>query len=330
MIGYKDIKQIAKTAKAKVNDLLVLAAQNNPFYVGSPAQIEKAKWSAKVYEEMGYAIYMCSRSCVALQNCLNRGGKMGAKCFLVGLAVASLVVCFSAIGRAASDPDLIFYMSFNKASGDEVEDDSGNGNTGTLKGDAEIVKDGKFGSALSAGSAAGYVDCGNAEILNQEFPGLTIEAWIYPETVVGRQGIVMKFPYRIPRDHFGFGLDDKAVGIAVADGKVSERGFNAGTIEEKKWIHVAGTWNSKDNNHELYINGKLAGKGPQTGKGINLNSDKSLTIGGPEDPFNGSIDEVAIYSRVLTEDEIKRDMRGVFAVQASGKVSTTWADIKTQ
>jgi hypothetical protein len=260
---------------------------------------------------------------------------MRARRFLVSLVVASLAVCFSFIGRAASDPDLIFFMSFDKVSGDEVEDDSGNGNTGTLTGDAEITKDGKFGSALSV-SGEGYVDCGNGEILNQEFPGLTIEAWVYPKAHSGIQMVVSKFTYTAEGDHFGLFLSDGKVGMGVADGKVAENGAAIGNtiIKENKWTHIAGTWSSEGFINKVYINGEFDGESKQTGKGINTNSDENLKVGaqvtGQPRYFIGLTDEPAIYGRVLTQDEISRDMVGMAPVQPSGKLPTTWASIRTQ
>lgn len=52
-MGYNEIKAMAKTQKVKVDDLLVLAQQNDPFYTGSPGRLEKAEWFAKVYKDMG-------------------------------------------------------------------------------------------------------------------------------------------------------------------------------------------------------------------------------------------------------------------------------------
>ncbi len=80
--------------------------------------------------------------------------------------------------------------------GDEVEDDSGNGNTGTLNDDAKIVKGGRFGSALSV-SGKGHIDCGNADVLNQEFPGLTVGVWVNPTATDGIRQPVCKWQMRL-------------------------------------------------------------------------------------------------------------------------------------
>ena len=265
---------------------------------------------------------------------LKEGSKVRARHLVVILLVSSLVVCFSSVGGAAKNPDLIFYMSFDNASGDEIEDDSGNGSTGFLNGDAELTADGKFGSALSLGGA-GHVDCGNADILNQDFPGLTIEAWVYPTALGGIQAPAAKWAWTVQGDHFGLFLSEDKPLVAVADGVTSENGLTAtGAINENEWTHVAVTWDSQSFNQQVYINGKLDSEGRQNGSGININSAETLKIGaqitGIPRYFIGLIDEVAVYGRALTEGEIKIDMQGMAPVQPSGKVSTTWVEIKIQ
>ena len=53
-LSYEDIKHLAKELRAKgesvqVGDLLALSRNNDPFYVGSPAVIEKAEWFAEIW-----------------------------------------------------------------------------------------------------------------------------------------------------------------------------------------------------------------------------------------------------------------------------------------
>jgi hypothetical protein len=181
---------------------------------------------------------------------------MRVKSLLISLLIISLAMCFSSIGRAVKDPNLIFYMSFDKTSGNTIEDESGNGNAGALKGDAQITKDGKYGSAVTLGGA-GHVDCGNNKILNQAFPGLTIEAWVNPK-VFGEQAVAVKWAWAVAGDHIGLFLFSGKGLIAVADGATSEGGFQgAKAIKTNEWAHVAGTWNSKDFSYQVYINGDL-------------------------------------------------------------------------
>lgn len=56
--NYSTIKEIAKEEGLSVKDLLALSPANDPFYVSSKGQTEKAMWFAQVYENMG-----CPRPC---------------------------------------------------------------------------------------------------------------------------------------------------------------------------------------------------------------------------------------------------------------------------
>ena len=53
-MNYNEIKQMAKEHGLRTKDLLALAPQNDPFYVGQPAQIEKAQWFADIWKMLGF------------------------------------------------------------------------------------------------------------------------------------------------------------------------------------------------------------------------------------------------------------------------------------
>lgn len=53
MIDYLTLKQLAKANKISVKKLLALAPQNDPFYVGTKGNVEKAEWLANIYREQG-------------------------------------------------------------------------------------------------------------------------------------------------------------------------------------------------------------------------------------------------------------------------------------
>ena len=76
------------------------------------------------------------------------------------------------------------------------------------------------------------------------------------------------------------------------------------------------------------MNGKLETTEKSSGKLPPNNQD--LIIGRYIETLNGIIDEAALYSRLLTEEEINLDMnKGViFAVSPAGKLTTMWASLK--
>jgi len=82
----------------------------------------------------------------------------------------------------------------------------------------------------------------------------------------------------------------------------------------------------------LYFDGKEVGRDTQFQGSVTLTK---LRVGRGQSnfdgwTFNGIIDEVYIFNRILTIDELSQVMNGnVTAVESSGKLATTWAKIRT-
>ena len=51
---YQSIKTFAKAKGRRVDDLIVLAKQNDPFYCGAPADVAKAKWFADLWKRFRF------------------------------------------------------------------------------------------------------------------------------------------------------------------------------------------------------------------------------------------------------------------------------------
>lgn len=98
------------------------------------------------------------------------------------------------------------------------------------------------------------------------------------------------------------------------------------------WTHIAVNYDVGQGVEE-YFNGVLVGEGTKPPKVDAI--DGSFMVGARhpgQEFFKGIIDEVAIYSRALTLDEIKRDMTAVggAAVSDSGKLASTWGEIRNK
>lgn len=53
-MNYEKIKEEAKQRGCTIKDLIVLACQNDPFYVGTPAAVELSDWFTDIWEQFGY------------------------------------------------------------------------------------------------------------------------------------------------------------------------------------------------------------------------------------------------------------------------------------
>ncbi len=72
-----------------------------------------------------------------------------------------------------------------------------------------------------------------------------------------------------------------------------------------EWVFVAGTWRSAGGRGRLYLNGQLDEEGT-VGSGVTLSQTDHIQISGIDSPsrVDGAIDEVAIFDRELTPDEV--------------------------
>jgi len=155
-----------------------------------------------------------------------------------------------------------------------------------------------IGGAFS-GSSNSFVNRGNSANLNIT-GSFTLEAWLNPASVTGSRIILQK------RE----GGNASGYTLYLAEGKVSIR-TNASTrlfgktvLQTNTWTHVAGTYNSTNGLFSVYINGALDTVAAVPGAAPVSNSD-SLFIGkGFNSPFSGQMDEVRIWNRVLTSNEI--------------------------
>lgn len=54
-LTYEELKELAKEQGKRVTDLLALAPQNDPYYSGTPATLEAARWFADLWRRFGYS-----------------------------------------------------------------------------------------------------------------------------------------------------------------------------------------------------------------------------------------------------------------------------------
>lgn len=117
-------------------------------------------------------------------------------------------------------------------------------------------------------------------------------------------------------------------------GQHSDKSLASFSFELNKWYHYAMICNGKVT--KIHINGDFVGEVPEN---YPLPEFKEVTlyVGTGESPGSWQVedcafDEVMIWNKALDENEIKTVMQGhkVFsAVDANGKITTTWAKVKS-
>jgi len=203
---------------------------------------------------------------------------------------------------------------FNEGTGGKVYDLSGNGDVGTLQGNAYFTS-GKFGSALEFDGTGDYVDCGNGA--GNVTDGMTWAFWVNMNDMSGSQDHEFLSKYTALGTNRAY-----RIATSIADNKIlrfmaSEDG-SGGTVSGNdwsdffsfgEWIFVAIT--KQGSTLSAYKNGVYVSSKTDI---IWTGAVTSFKIGGKSTYFNGLIDHVMIFSRALCASEIARLYREPFAM----------------
>ncbi|MEK7397049.1 MAG: LamG domain-containing protein, partial [Candidatus Poribacteria bacterium] len=246
----------------------------------------------------------------------------------------ALLLVWQGNGFCASN--LVAAWSFDEGAGDTVKDVSGNGHNGTISGAKWI--DGKLGKALDFNGDGDQVLVPHDNTLNIKGE-LTVEAWVFPKGWnPDLNAVAQKWEDGTNRRQYQLDVYTERNWWYVSDaGSNWPRAEGKIAVALNQWTHLAGTYDGKT--LRSYTNGKFDVELAQA-NGI-FASDIPLVIGGygPKTPkctyaqnrhFKGIIDEVRIWNKVLTEDEIKAEMgKSIAPVQPLGKCATEWGQIKS-
>lgn len=200
---------------------------------------------------------------------------------------------------------LIAYWDFNGNSDDIAEDVSGSGHNGKLIGGTERIKDGKYGGAIKFNGANSEVFVPYHKDLNPEV--FTITAWAnVASDGTGYRSVVSCRDDLPQRGYIFYCEPQNTWQFWIGTGENHWQAAQGPAVNLDKWDHLAGTY--ADGKHKFYINGKFVS---ERDFDISLNTNEEFLIGAGSNEtrnhhyhFEGIIDEVRLYDRVLSEDEI--------------------------
>ncbi len=196
----------------------------------------------------------------------------------------------------ATTNGLVGYWNFDEGSGTTASDSSGSGNNGTLV-NGPTWTDGKVGSgALSFDGSNDYVSMGNS---NNAPPTFTLSAWVkhnIPENNVGIAGKHTGGNGYYLSTFYNGSNGIRKVSLTINSTTISSNG----SFPEGTWIHVVGVFDGT--NAMLYLNGVFDKSAPSlapnpTSAGFFVGAQNATR-------FNGLIDEVRLYNRALSAQEV--------------------------
>lgn len=168
----------------------------------------------------------------------------------------------------------------------------------------------------------------------------TLSAWVYPDSLSTGQAIVGKYGdggCTAAEDQrqwlFYFTSTDKPTVVLndALNGTGNEPLVAANTsVSNSTWTHLAATIDVGNDKVIIYINGKKDIESTITLTDI-ADGTNPITIGaycsnGSAGRFNGKIDEVKVYTGLLTADEIKMDYNAGSAITLGGVLGTQDAE----
>ena len=251
---------------------------------------------------------------------------------VLALAVMTATVNLAEAQKIVTD-GLVSFWTFDKSDieGDIAKDIVG-GNDGAIIG-GKIVE-GKIEEAIEFSGASDFVDCGSDESLNLT-DAITIELWMKPNSV-GEGGPnagpackaeaavspwSWQLRYNAPGSFMGFQFNADPGGSTWIS--VQQK------LSPGEWYHIVGTFDGSD--IICYLNGVETDRGAIAaiagGNGrFYIGQDGWVNI------FDGVVDEVRIYDRALSEDEIQHNYRAIsqLAVEPSSKLAVAWGTIKVE
>lgn len=219
------------------------------------------------------------------------------------------IVCiFISLSNFVLAQDPIAYYPFDG----DATDQSGNGHHGSENGGIAYTAD-RFGNASSAASFDGVndeIDIGNFGVGNRT--AITLIAWVKINSGASVTGHIIdrwlgigdlrEFELRYDASgHPFFTLgDENGLASVVAEGIID--------IRDDTWHLLVSTWDANGDGYgKLYLDGALIATSPSTQllayKATSLNTIIGFDTDG-NDAFDGSLDDIRIYSRELTATEI--------------------------
>ena len=238
--------------------------------------------------------------------------------------VAGPVWSFKSMPVFVVEPNLVAWYKFELGEGTKAVDWTRKGNDGVLVGDAKWSDEGYAGRALQLDGAADYVEI--PRVVQDDW---TIMLWLRTDNLQqsrsGRLGTVARVRHGAglidgdsggQTENFAFSINgDQIVANCMAEGQGDGGALASNArIRAANWHHAAWTRNAASGDMALFIDGAPDNSGQNDKWKGTKDAQDFIWIGGlqygmSQQYFEGIIDEVKFFTRVLNEDEINVEMR---------------------
>jgi len=233
--------------------------------------------------------------------------------------LASLVIT----NKAVAGPDLAGWWKFDETSGTIATDSSGNGNYGTLVGEPVWIE-GQINGAVELDGTDDHVELPIGSTINT-LTECTIATWVnFFNSGTAWQSV---FEFNNGTTVYMFltpavnTIGSMRFAITTA-GNGAEDVVDAGSMLATDWHHIAVTVSASTTTIIMYLDGQEVGRNINavnnvSSLGVTTNNWIGRSQAMAETYFQGTIDEFFIFSRILSQPEIKDLMEGYSSEIAS-------------
>ncbi|MBN1256756.1 MAG: hypothetical protein JXA52_03520 [Planctomycetes bacterium] len=227
------------------------------------------------------------------------------------------VYASAAVGSAADDS--VLYLKFNETSGSTAYDESDNNNDGTLNGDADWSTSGYLDGCITLDGSGDYVNCDNDSSLRFG-SAITVTAWIKTSGTATYQGIAGKAASRSPASGFAFFLSSGQCRSYIFNSGTNSWSFGPTDLDDGAWHFVC--FYSSASERGGWVDGT---EYTTSALAYLAETANALIIGDAVGSFDGEIDELHVYDRVLSDSEVT----ALYNIGVTEKINQTgysWAE----
>ncbi len=248
---------------------------------------------------------------------------MNRKGFL-GIAVAVLtIVC----GQLAADPSLVLYLSMDRVEDGYIIDLSGYSQKVKLPC-PEALAEGKSGQALNTGKGYFLTVPYSQHLKLPPGCGLTIAVWVRLEAdgvrwagLVKNDGGKSTAYQEFKGFNFGTNGSSSPVPLSEAAWRFTVKGQGSETalagplgqlLKKGSWVHLVAVYDPSPQVRGLmiYVDGRLVEDYIMIDLPMDINNEADWIIGKDLTCFPGLVDEVKIYRRALSSQEVEEVFQG--------------------
>ena len=202
-----------------------------------------------------------------------------------------------------SDPNLVAWWKLDEGSGNNVLDWSGHGNHGQLRGGPQWVS-GYDGIALELDGSDDYVNFSNPSDLPSGTSARSMCGWGRTDTVSGGWRWLAAYGSPGTSQAMFIGIN----GVDLYGGGYGDDVFQSNFWEVGVWHHICLTYDGTT--ARLYADGINVATETKNWDLVSSRAHIGRQVNDLIEFWDGAVDDVRIYDKVLTQDEIVLAMRG--------------------